>query len=344
MKFTLEELAKVVGGQLISDKNLIITGAAGLSDASETDVTFFADKKLAELVASTKAGVIIYPANLPYSHLGGKNIILVQNPYLAFSKILTIIDNERFLWIKPGISKKATVAGTAKIGNGVYIGDNVVIEENVEIGDNTKVFSNVYIGSDTIIGTDCIIYPNVTIRNNIKIGNLCILQSGVIIGGDGFGFITSGKDVFKIPQIGTVEIGNNVEIGSNTTVDRATTGKTVIGDNTKIDNLVMIAHNVKIGRNCTIVAQTGIAGSTQLGDNVTLAGQVGVNGHIKIGSNSMIGAQSGVMSDLEENSVMFGSPAQPLKEHMKMFAVMKKLPEIYAKLRKLEKLLDNKEE
>lgn len=344
MKLTLEEVAKIVDGKIVGDTGIIIKGASSLSDADSEDITFFGDKKLASLVSATKAGAILYPNNIAYDQLKDKNLILVANPYLAFSKILNIIDNERLSYFKSCISSKATVSQTAKIGQNISIGDNVVIEDNVVIGDNTKILPNVYIGSNTIIGSDCLIYPNVTIRNNVKIGNLCIIQPGVVIGGDGFGYITVGKEVFKIPQIGTVEIGNNVEIGANTTIDRATTGKTVIGDNTKIDNLVMIAHNVRIGKNCTIVAQVGIAGSTELGDNVILAGQAALVGHIKIGNNVVVAGQSGVMTDLEDNAVVFGSPAQPIREHMKMFAIMKKLPEIYSKLNKLEKLLDKKED
>ncbi|MDD3064856.1 MAG: UDP-3-O-(3-hydroxymyristoyl)glucosamine N-acyltransferase [Endomicrobiaceae bacterium] len=345
MKITAEEIAKIINGKVAGDKDIIITGASNLSDAAASDITFFGgDKKLLSLVPDTKAGVIIYPDNISYEHLGSKNLILVSNPYLAFAKILTIIDNERLSNIRPGISRKSTVSESATIGENVTVSDNVVIEEKVFIGKNTKILPNVYIGADVSIGDNCLIYPNVTIRNNVKIGTGCILQSGVVIGGDGFGYKTVGSEVFKIPQIGTVEIGNNVEVGSNTTIDRATTGKTVIGDNTKIDNLVMIAHNVKIGRNCKIVAQVGIAGSTEIGDNVTLAGQVGLSGHIKIGNNVMVGAKSGIMSDIEDGSVVFGSPAQPIKEHMKMFAVMKKLPEIYGKIKKLEKFLDKKED
>ncbi|MDD5021004.1 MAG: UDP-3-O-(3-hydroxymyristoyl)glucosamine N-acyltransferase [Endomicrobiaceae bacterium] len=344
MKLTLEELAKIVDGNLVGDASIIIKGASSLSDACDTDITFFGDKKLESLVSVTKAGVILYPNSISYDKLKNKNLILVANPYLAFSKILTIIDNERLSYFKSGISSKATVSQTAKIGQNASIGDNVIIEDNVIIGANTKILPNVYIGSNTIIGNDCLIYPNVTIRNNIKIGNACIFHPGVVIGGDGFGYKTVGNEVFKIPQIGTVEIGNNVEIGANTTIDRATTGKTVVGDNTKIDNLVMIAHNVKIGKNCTIVAQVGIAGSTEVGDNVVLAGQAAIVGHIKIGNNVMVGGQSGVMNDLEDKAVVFGSPAQPIREHMKMFAIMKKLPEIYSKLNKLEKLLDKKED
>lgn len=344
MKLTLEEVAKIVDGKLIGDADFVIEGASSLSDADSTAITFFGDKKLENLLSVTKAGAILYPNNIDYDQLKDKNLVLVANPYLAFSKILTIIDNERLLNFRPGISSKATVSQKAKIGQNVSIGENVVIEDDVIIGKNTKILPNVYIGSKTIIGDDCLIYPNVTIRNNIKIGNSCIFQPGVVIGGDGFGYTNVGNEVFKIPQIGTVEIGNNVEIGSNTTIDRATTGKTVIGDNTKIDNLVMIAHNVKIGKNCTIVAQVGIAGSTEVGDNVILAGQAALVGHIKIGNNVMVGGQSGVMNDLEDKAVVFGSPAQPIREHMKMFAIMKKLPEIYSKLNKLEKLLDKKED
>lgn len=178
MKLTLEEIAKIVDGKLIGDSGIAITGASSLSDAGSADITFFADKKLASLLSVTKAGAILFPNNVDYEQLKDKNLILVANPYLAFSKILTIIDNERLSYFKAGISSKATVSQTAKIGQNILIGDNVVIEDNVVIGDNTKILPNVYIGSNTIIGNDCLIYPNVTIRNNIKIGNACIFHPG----------------------------------------------------------------------------------------------------------------------------------------------------------------------
>lgn len=341
MKLTLKQINEIVKGSVFGNEEAVIEGVNSLEEAGKGELSFLGNKKYAHFMKDTKAEAVLFPANMPYEEYKNKNLILVDNPQLAFAKILTLLDNERLAAIKPGISPKASIAEDAVLGKGITIGHNVVIEERSNIGDNTKILANSYIGNDVSIGKNCLIYPNVTIREKTKIGDNCIIHPGVVIGGDGFGFVNTGKEIYKIPQIGHVEIGNNVEIGANTTVDRAAIGKTFIGDNTKIDNLVMVAHNVHIGKNTMIVSQVGIAGSTKIGDNVTIGGQVGIVGHIKIGNNITIGAKSGITSDLKDNQVLAGYPVQAYRKHLETQAVMKKLPEIYDQIKSLIK---NKEE
>jgi UDP-3-O-[3-hydroxymyristoyl] glucosamine N-acyltransferase len=332
MKLTAKEIAEIVEGELAADGSIVITGVSNLLDAGPNDVSFAGNDKYLKQVASSKAGLILFP--LKYE-MSGKPIIKVKNAQLAFSKILEILDKERKTIKKTGIDKTAVVSKTAKIGNEVYIGPLSVIEDNAVIGEKSVISAQCFIGENTKIGSGCLIYPGVTIRENITIGNDVILNSGVVIGGDGFGFVPDKTGLRKIPQIGTVEIGDNVEIGANTTVDRATIGKTVIGKGTKIDNQIQIAHNVQIGQNCIIVSSASIAGSAKIGNNVTIAGQAGIAGHITIGDGAIVGGQSGVLSDVKPGEIVSGLPARNHKNSMKILALIQKLPEIYEKVKKL---------
>jgi UDP-3-O-[3-hydroxymyristoyl] glucosamine N-acyltransferase len=227
-----------------------------------------------------------------------------------------------------------------KLGQNVSIGAHTVIESGVQIGDQTQIGPLCFIGKDTIIGKNTKLYPHVTVREETQIGNQVILHSGAVVGSDGFGYATRGGIHHKIPQIGTVEIGDDVEIGANVTIDRATLGKTIIGKGSKIDNLVQIAHNVQIGEGCILVSQAGVAGSSQLGKYVTLAGQVGVVGHVKLGDQVIAAAQSGIPNDVPAGSVVFGSPARPIQEERKIQVIIGKLPKIYEEFKKIKKRLE----
>ena len=339
MKLTLKEVAEIVSGTLVGNQDLSVVSINTLSDAKENELSFLGNKKYEHFVKNTQAAAILFPKKLDYKKYQDKNLILVDDPQFACGKILMLIEKERLSKIKQGISPKATIEENVTLGKDVCIGHNVVIEDNTTIGDNTKILPNVFIGRDVYIGKNCLIYPNVTIREKTKIGDNCIINAGVVIAGDGFGFVYEGDKVYKKPQLGYVEIG------ANTTIDRATlpSSKTYIGDNTKIDNLVMIAHNVHIGKNSTIVAQVGIAGSTTVGNHVTLAGQVGLVGHINIGDNVMIGAQSGVTNDIEPNQVVAGEPLQPYRRYLQTKAIIKKLPEIYEQVKSLVKEKEQKD-
>ncbi len=349
MNLTLKQIAELVKGKLVLQtqisEDFVINGINTLENAENDEITFLGNDKYVHFLKDTKAAAVLIADKFDYSGYKDKNFITVADPQLAYGEFLTIMYKEKLAKIKPGISAKAEIAETVKLGKDISVGHNTVIEENTEIGGNTKIMANVFIGENVKIGKNCIIYPNVTIREDTKIGDDCIINSGVVIGGEGFGFIPMGEQMLKKPQLGYVEIGNNVEIGANTTIDRATLPNTTtyIGNNTKIDNLVMIAHNVHIGNNSIIVAQVGIAGSTKIGNHTTLAGQVGIVGHVTVGNNVMVGAKSGISGNIKDGEVVVGYPLQPIKEHLQTFAVIKKLPKIYSQIKKIIKKLNIEE-
>ena len=340
MNLTLKEIAGIVSGKLMGKEDCVIVGVGAIQDAVSGQISFLGNKKYTHFLKDTKASAIFVSEDINIEEYKDKNLIVVKDPQLAFSKMLVIIDKQRLDKIKPGISPKASIEPTVVLGKDVTIGHNVVIEEKTKIGDNTRILANTFVGSDVVIGKNCLIYPNVTIREKTIIGDNCIIHPGVVLGGDGFGFAATGE---KIPQIGHVELGNNVEIGSNTTIDRAAIGKTSIGNNTKIDNLVMIAHNVQVGENTIIVSQVGIAGSTKIGNRVTLGGQVGIVGHVTVGDNVMVGAKSGINGNVEPNQILSGFPIQPLRKHLESLALIKKLPEMFKSIKKISKKLNIEE-
>lgn len=343
MRLTIEKLAEIVSGEVKGAKEEIITGISGLAQAKKGDVSFLTNMKYTGEALKTAASVILVPQDMDLSVLKDKNLIIVSNPQYAYGTVLSMVEKERMNSLEIKIHSSASVSEKAKIGKNAYIGQNVVIEAGAEIGDNAKIYPNVYIGCNVKIGDDCIIYPNVVIREETSIGDRCIFQPGAVIGSDGFGFASVDGKTRKIPQIGRVEIGDDVEIGANTAVDRAAIDVTKIGSGTKIDNLVQIAHNVEIGENCMIVSQTGISGSTKIGNNVTIGGQTGLAGHIKIGNNVMISSQSGVGGNIKDGSVVGGNPLTDLRNSIKVRATMKHLPQMYLDVRKIKKQLEIKE-
>ncbi len=326
----LEDIAKLVNGEVSGDPEIEIKGVSGILDANPGDITFISSKKYIKEISNCKASALIVKEPIEGISISQ---LKVSNPYLAFAKLL------EYFYVKPfpykGISKSAIISDKATIGNKVTIFPSAFISEGVVIGDETIIYPFVYIGENSKIGENCIIYPNVTIRENVKIGNKVIIHSGTVIGSDGFGYVFDNGVHNKIPQVGGVIIEDNVEIGSNVSIDRATLGNTIIGKGTKIDNLSQIAHNVKIGSNSLIIAQVGIAGSTEIGDYVTLGGQVGIADHSKIESQTMIGAQSGIMGNVPKG-IYSGSPASPHSEWLKAQAIFAKLPEMHKKIKELE--------
>ncbi len=349
MDLTLKEIAALVKGNLVIQTgispDLSVKGINTLENAKNNEITFLGNDKYIHFLKETKAAAVLIADKFDYSRYKDKNFIVVKDPQLAYGEFLTLMYKEKLSRIKPGISPKATIDETVELGQNPSVGHNVVIEAKTKIGDNAKIMANVFIGENVKIGKNCIIYPNVTIREDTVIGDDCIINSGAIIGGEGFGFIPMGEKMLKKPQLGYVEIGNNVEIGANTTIDRATLPETTtkIGDNTKIDNLVMIAHNVHIGNNSIIVAQVGISGSTKIGNHTTIAGQVGVVGHITVGNNVMIGAKSGINGNVKDGEVLAGHPIQPIREYLQTNAVIKKLPKMYSQIKKIIKKLNIEE-
>ena len=317
---TLKEIAELVKGKVEGDPEKIIKGVNSLESATPDEISFFSNPRYLEKARNSKAGAILVREK---TGLEGKNLVLVDDPYLAVCILLDEFypSTRRF----EGISSLAFVHPSASIGEGVSILPFSYIGKNTKIGENTFIGSHVYIGDEVEIGKECVIYPMVSIYSYCSIGDRCIIHSGVVIGSDGFGFAWDKDRYRKINHIGRVVIEEDVEIGSNTTIDRATFGETRIGKGTKIDNLVQIGHNVKIGKNCAIVAQVGISGSTEIGDNVIIGGQVGIVGHIKIEDNVKIGAKSGVHRDLRKGEIVSGIPVLPHKEWLKLNLIFQRL-------------------
>ncbi len=339
MQKTLKEIAKLVDGEIVGKDDKVITGTSGIKEAEEGDITFLANPKYAPLVNQTKASAIIVSRNYESC---AKTIIRTDNPSLAFAKVIdAFIPKDNF---RPkGIHPTVIVGKNVSLGKNVGIGPYTVIEDNVTIADDTIIYSGVFIGHDAKIGSSSLIYSNVSLREQVLIGNRVIIHNGAVIGADGFGFATIEGKHHKIPQIGIVEICDDVEIGANTAIDRARFNKTVIGRGTKIDNLVHIAHNVVVGENSLIVAQAGISGSTVIGNNVIIAGQAGLVGHINIGDGAVLAAQAGVTKSVPANTTVSGYPARKHEEALRVNACIQNLPKLCQQIRELKKKIEELE-
>lgn len=333
----LKDIANLIDGEIIGDGEIEITGVAGISDAKDGDITFLSGTRLLNELKNSRASAVIVKG-----HVKGleKPQIIAKNPHYAFAQILS-----RF-YVKPhpfmGISKNAFVSDTAIIGQNVTIYPFVYISDGVNIGSGTVIYPGVFIGKDSSVGEECLIYPNVTIREGVAIGKKVIIHANAVIGSDGFGYVFEEGTHRKIPQVGGVIIEDDVEIGANVTIDRATTGNTIIGKGTKIDNLVQIGHNVNVGKNVILVAQVGIGGSSDIGDGAILGGQVGVADHTAVEAGTMIGAKGGAMGRMTRN-VYSGILPMPHREWLKAMAVFAKLPELNKKIRELEEEIKKKE-
>jgi UDP-3-O-[3-hydroxymyristoyl] glucosamine N-acyltransferase len=329
---TLEEIAAAVGGQLQGDAKVKISGAASLAEATPEEISFFYHPRYSAQLRKTDAAAVIVPAD--FSETISPAVIRVENPAKAFEQIV-----RRFapLPVKfaPGIHPSALIHSRATLGDRVSIQPYVVIEAGAQIGDGVVIGAGSYIGHDVAIGNGCMIYPRVIVRERCRLGARVILHSGVVIGADGFGFEMTSAGQEKVPQIGIVQIDDDVEIGANTTIDRARFGRTWIQEGVKIDNLVQVAHNVVIGRHTVIAAQTGIAGSVRIGQRVMIGGQAGIIGHIEIGDGTMIGAQTGVSKNLS-GGVWWATPSVPLKEAKVHLAWVRRLGEFFERVKRLE--------
>ncbi len=336
----LGEIAEKLGAVLSGGADLDITGVSSLDEAQPGQISFLANKKYASAVAATKASAVIVSDDWQGSAQCA--IMKVKSPDRVFTMLAALLAPPAFTY-KPGIHKTALIAEDAKIGSGVHIGANTVVESGVVIGDDTVISANCYIGHNTVIGKSCRFYPLVSTREYVRIGDRTIIHNGAVIGSDGFGYYKEGEKWMKIPQLGIVEIGDDVEIGANVTIDRARFGKTVIANGVKLDNLVQIAHNVKVGENTAMAAQSGIAGSAVVGKNVQMAGQSGVAGHVTIGDNVIVAGQSGVTKNIESKQFVIGFPAVPHSVYKKQNALLANLPELREKIHELEKRLSQVE-
>jgi UDP-3-O-[3-hydroxymyristoyl] glucosamine N-acyltransferase len=335
MTFTLQELAKTSGGELVGDPSLSITGAASLAEATPGEISFFANRKYVGLLRKTRASAVFVPADFAEAITPAQ--IRVANPTKAFEQVVVKFA-PKTITFAPGVHPTAVVDASAQLGQRVSVQPHAIIERGARIGDDTVIGAGSYIGHETVIGPACLIYPRVTIRERSRIGSRVMIHSGAVIGADGFGFEMVDGRQQKIQQLGIVQIDDDVEIGANTTVDRARFGRTWIQEGVKIDNLVQVAHNVVIGKNSVIVAQTGISGSTRVGERVTMAGQVGIVGHVEIADGSIIAAQSGVSKSLS-GGVWFGYPAVPLAEAKQQIAWIHRLGKLFARVKEIEKKL-----
>ena len=334
MEKFLREIAGLVDGSLAGDGEIKISGLSNIPMAREGDLTFAVPPHLdeAKICAASAVLIPLDVENFP------KPAIKVADPRAAFAKLLEMFTPK--LEIPKGISPKAHIGDGVKIADDVTIMPFAVVDNGAEIRRGAIIYPHVYIGQHVTIGEDTVIYSSATVREFCKVGNRCVIHSSAVIGADGFGFTTKNGVHTKIPQVGNVVIEDDVEIGAHVGIDRAAMGSTVIGHGTKIDNLVHIAHNCKIGANCLIVAQTGISGSTTVGDNVTFGGQVGTVGHITIGGNSVYAARSGISKNMPEGFFGCGFPIQSHSEWLKHQAALRKVPDLIEKVRKLEQMID----
>jgi UDP-3-O-[3-hydroxymyristoyl] glucosamine N-acyltransferase len=335
MSLTLKQLADQSAGELVGDPTLQITGAASLGEATPGEISFFANRKYIGLLRKTRASAIFVSPDFAEPINAAQ--LRVSNPTKAFEEVLLKFAPKPITF-PPGIHSTAVVDPSAQLGARASIQPLAVIEAGAKIGDDTIIGAGSYVGHETVIGSMCHIYPRVTIRERSKIGSRVIIHSGAVIGADGFGFEMVDGQQQKIQQLGIVQIDDDVEIGANTTVDRARFGRTWIQQGVKIDNLVQIAHNVLIGRNSVIVAQTGISGSTRVGERVMMGGQVGIIGHLEIAAGSMIAAQSGITKNLP-GGVWFGSPAVPFAEAKQQIAWIHRLGKLFGRVKAIEKKL-----
>ncbi len=329
---TLAELAVEVNGEVVGDGTTVIRGVAGIREAMPGDVTFLANSRYEAYLDETRASAVICSREPRVAPIP---LLKVDNPYLAFQCAVRVFRPDPYR-PQTGVHPHAVVAPGAELEADVSIGPHCVVESGARIGARTVLMPGCYVGRLARIGEDSFLYPNVTVREECELGARCVLHPGVVIGSDGFGFAFDAGRYHKVPQVGNVVVGDDVEIGANTTVDRATTDSTRIGDGTKIDNLVQIGHNVAIGRHCIIVAQVGISGSTRLEDYVTLGGQAGLAGHICIGERATVGGGSGVTKSIPDGEVWSGFPAGPHGIWKRVHALVQKLPQLFQRTRALE--------
>ena len=338
----LSEVAEKTGGRLEGDGGVDIRGVAGISEAGEGEISFIANPRYATEAAVTKASAVIVSED--WNSACSVALIRTKNPDEAFAKAAAL-----FYTPPPrpaaGIHQSALVAADAEIGRNVSIGALCVIESGAKIGAGTVILPQCYIGRKAVVGEDCWLYPQVSLREEVRIGNRAIVHNGTVIGSDGFGYSVDDKDIrTKIPQIGIVEIGDDVEIGANVTIDRARFGKTSIGRGVKIDNLVQIAHNVVIGDHAVIIAQVAIAGSTHIGSKVIIAGQAGIAGHLQVGAGAIVGAKAAVTKDVEPGAYVIGVPAMPAAKFKRTQAGIMLLPKLKERVAELEERIRKLEE
>jgi len=346
MEFTAKEIAHLIGGVIEGDPDIVVHDVSKIEEGQPGTLSFLANPKYTSYLYTTKSSIVI--VNNDFNLNGNKEIssTLIRTPdaYSAFAKLLQ--EYSKMKEPQPGIAKTAVISEKASLGEDVYIGDYVVVEAGVKIGNKAQIYPHAYIGRDTKIGNEVRIYAGVKIYHDCSLGDHCAVHAGTVIGSDGFGFAPQqANDYKKIPQIGDVIIEDNVEIGANCSIDRATMGSTIIRKGVKLDNLIQVAHNVEIGENTVMAAQSGISGSTTIGKNCMFGGQVGIAGHLEIADEVKIGAQSGISNHIKDKgATVLGSPAYDISSFKRAFAYFRSLPKIVKRLEKLEKKQQEEEQ
>jgi len=339
MDKSLQEITGLVGGALAGDSTVRITGVNGIKQAGPHELTFLAHSHYRSYLETTKAGAILVTPDIA---VPGKNLIHVADPYVALTAVLQLVEEET-LRHPVGRHPSAVVAPGVRLGADVALDAHTVVCEGSEVGDRVVLYAGVYVGRNCVIGPDTVIYPNVVLREGTRVGARCIIHSGTVLGSDGFGFVFTEGRQMKIPQVGTVVLDDDVEVGANSAVDRAAVGTTTIGQGTKIDNLVQIGHNVRIGKHCVISGQTGIAGSATLGNYVALGARAGIAGHIEVGDGVMVGALAGVTKSHPAKKIVSGFPAKDHEEEKRIQAALRSLPALLRRVRDLEKRVEELE-
>ena len=337
MEFTVQQIADYLNGVVEGDGTLKVSELSKIEEGRSGTLTFLSNPKYTQYIYSTQASACLVNRDFVPEKEVTTTLIRVDNAYECLAKLLTLVDS-----VKPkkqGISAKSDISESAKIGDNVYVGAFVVIGDGVVIGDNVQIYPNTFIDDNVVVGDGTVIYAGVKIYDGCRIGARCVLHAGAVVGSDGFGHAPDAEGHYhKIPQVGNVVIEDDVELGANTTIDRATMGSTVIRRGVKIDNLVQVAHNVEIGEDTVIAAQSGIAGSTKIGKRCMLGGQVGISGHITIADGSIFGAQSGVPSNIKEpNQIWQGYPVMPIMGFRRLTVLQKQLPDLSRRVHELEK-------
>ena len=341
MEFTAATIAVFLKGEIEGNPDIKVNTVAKIEEGQEGALSFLANPKYEHYIYTTASSVVLVNKSFVPSGKIAATLIKVDNSYESFASLLRLVDQARPR--KHGIHPSAVIEPTAKIGSDVYIGPYAYIGENCVIGDGCSVYPHVYLGDNTTLGANCSVNAGVKIYHDCVIGQGCIIHAGSVIGSDGFGFAPQSENEYmKIPQLGNVILEDFVEIGANVTIDRATMGSTIIHKGVKLDNLIQIGHNVEVGENTVMAAQTGIAGSTKVGKNCMFGGQVGIAGHARIANGTKIGAQAGIPGDIkEENTVILGTPAFEIKQFIRSSIVFKKLPELKTKVDNLEKEVES---
>ncbi len=339
MKFTAEQIAGILNGEVVGNPNAEVSKLAKIEEGIPGSLTFLSNPKYQNYIYTTQATVTIVNKNFEPENPITTTLIKVDDPYQAFSKLLEYYNQVKLM--KSGIEQPSVISEGVTYGDDLYLGSFCYVGKNVKIGNNVKIYPNTFIGDNVVIGDNCVFFAGVRVYSETEIGNNCVIHSGAIVASDGFGFAPHEDGTYsKIPQIGNVILEDDVEIGACTTIDRATMGSTIIRKGAKLDNQIQIAHNVEVGENTVIAAQTGIAGSTKIGKNCMIGGQVGVAGHITIGDNVRIQAQSGIGKSLKDGEVVQGSPAFTYGDFSKSYVHFRNLPKIVSDFDALKKKLE----